>query len=466
MRVLVDWDSSLSIGVRVRNSFQIWLRGLFSSGVLGTTSDAPQDLDGGIRFGPRLAAAAIVLAIAWLLAGSIGPIGVLFLFPALILTGAFGVWIGIGSLAICLAGVGFIFPVIDIWTFGTAAFVQVCLGLFARSLFRESRRWGVRYRRLIATLSEAIIVSDGDGRIEGQQPDLSKLIGMPWPDYAGQRWLEAVHPDDRKLLLPADRHFTGEMARAEIRLRDPSDGTWRWHVMRAVPLLDEDGKVEEWVSLLSDIHERRMTDDQRDMMIGEARHRLKNLITVIDSMANSSRPRPPDPAVNAFLKKFLGRLHALSAAGDLALAGNYTVLDMNSLAAATLAPFGEIGSSRIKFAGPKLTLSEGTGGALALGIHELVTNAIKYGALSVPDGTVTFTWEIEEASDDDNRVVMDWVERGGPVPKPPERDGFGARVIKFSASRERGGKVETHYDPEGFACRISFLRSRVAIAAA
>jgi two-component sensor histidine kinase len=138
---------------------------------------------------------------------------------------------------------------------------------------------------------------------------------------------------------------------------------------------------------------------------------------------------------------------------------------MNALAAATLAPFGDIGSSRIKFAGPKITLSEGTGGALALGIHELVTNAIKYGALSVPDGTVTFTWNVEEVGDD-NRVVMDWVERGGPVPTPPERDGFGARVIKFSASRERNGKVDTHYDPEGFSCRISFLRSRAVVPAA
>src|ERR1700753_2599934 len=74
----------LAIGVRVRNSFQIWLRGLFSSGVLGTTSDAPQDLDGGVGFGARLAAAVIVLAIAWLIAGSVGAMRVLFLFPALL----------------------------------------------------------------------------------------------------------------------------------------------------------------------------------------------------------------------------------------------------------------------------------------------------------------------------------------------------------------------------------------------
>jgi len=413
----------------------------------------------------RLALAVAVLAVGWLIAGSIGPIGVLFLFPVLIINGAFGVWLGIASLAICISGVGFIFPVIDPWAFGLAALLQVLIGLFARSIFRESRRWVVRYRRLIAALSEAMIIADGEGRIEGQQPDLSRLIGMPWPDYAGQRWLEAVHPEDRKFLLPTPRQFTGEMARAEVRLRDPADGAWRWHMLRAIPIADENGVVEEWVSLLSDIHERRMTDDQRDMMIGEARHRLKNLITIIDSMAKNSRPRPADPAVDAFLKRFLGRLQALSAAGDLALAGNYTVLDMNSLAAATLAPFGEIGSSRIKFQGPKLALSAGTGGALALGIHELVTNAIKYGALSVPDGAVELHWAIEEAGADD-RVVIDWIERGGPVPKPPEKDGFGVRVIKFSPLRERAGKVDMQFDPKGLSCRITYLRTRAAVRAA
>ncbi len=93
-------------------------------------------------------------------------------------------------------------------------------------------------------------------------------------------------------------------------MRDPATGGWRWYLVRAVPLMGRDGKPEEWISLLTDIHDRKMAQDRREMMIGEARHRLKNLLTIIDSLAKSSRPREADAGVDAFLKKFLGRLHA------------------------------------------------------------------------------------------------------------------------------------------------------------
>src|SRR6185436_12803212 len=101
-----------------------------------------------------------------------------------------------------------------------------------------------------------------------------------------------------------------------------------------------------------------------------------------------------DAAVEAFLEKYLGRLRALTAASDLALASNYSTMQADDVARATLAPFLEKETGRLTIGGPKLELSEAIGGGLAMGLNELATTAIKYGALSVPSGQVTFSWTV------------------------------------------------------------------------
>ncbi|MEJ1969304.1 MAG: hypothetical protein WDN03_11830 [Rhizomicrobium sp.] len=100
-------------------------------------------------------------------------------------------------------------------------------------------------------------------------------------------------------------------------------------------------------------------------------------------------------------------------------------------------------------------LNQGTGGSLALGIHELATNAIKHGALSVPEGRASFAWTVTQI-DDGKRVEMRWKETGGPPPSPPTKGGFGNRVIGFIPSRERSGSVTQDYPPDGYECRIAF----------
>ena len=435
----------------------IALRDRFSSSVLGTTSPSVPSLDAGLAWPVRffICAAAIGLA---LLAGWIAgpPWGALFFFPALMIAGLWG-GVVFGPLAwlVCVALVGWLFGGGNLPVFAIASAIEIVMALILRALFRESRRWGVRYRRLLGAMSSAVTVSDKSGRIGRPHPELSKLIGMAWPDYAGTGWLKSVHPEDVPKLMPSGPFKDVALQRAEVRLKDPASGAWRWHLMRAVPLLDDGGEVEEWISILTDVHERKLMDEQQDLVIAEARHRLKNLMTVIDSLVKSSRPQDGGPAVDAYQKKLLGRLHALSAAGDLALAGNYTTMKMREIVAATLAPFLETESARLTFGGPDLELSQSTGGSFALGVHELATNAIKYGALSVPDGRVRLDWTLRPV-DGGRQFDMVWRETGGPPPQPPEKKGFGTRVISFIASRERNGSSVMEYPPEGFICRIAF----------
>jgi len=447
---------------------QAWtgLRDRFSASVLGTTSPVVPRLDGGLSRLARLGITAACIALAFLaMAVSGTPGGMMFFFPALMIAGIFGgAAQALAALAVSLVLVRLLFPGLELWLFGAAASALTLAALVLRVFFRESRRWGVRYRRLLSAISQAVTVSDDRGRIERPHPELERLIGMQWPAYAGTNWLASVHPDDRARLRPAGPYKDVTVQSAEIRLKDPASGDWRWHTMRAVPLLDEDGEVAEWISILTDVHERKLSGEQQDMMVGEARHRLKNLMTIIDSLVKSSRPRNADATVDAYQKKLSGRLHALSAASDLALAGNYGSMNAREVIAATLAPFLETESARLTFGGPDLSLNQATGGSLALGVHELTTNAIKHGALSVPEGRVDFHWTVT-ANGGDSRVEMVWKESGGPPPKKPERDGYGARVISFIPSREKNGKVTMDFPPDGYVCRIAFTLSEETRAA-
>jgi two-component sensor histidine kinase len=206
------------------------------------------------------------------------------------------------------------------------------------------------------------------------------------------------------------------------------------------------------------LDEQKQVTGHREIQIGELRHRLKNLLTVIEALAKSSKDRHATPEVQTFLSRFLGRLHALGAAADLVLAGGRQVsIECGTLVRATLAPFMEE-PSRFDFSGPELYLSEETGGTLGLAFHELATNALKYGALTRDTGRVSIDWAAARFDAQTERVEIVWRERGGPPPTPPEKEGFGTRLIRSVAAREREGEVQISYDPAGFSCCIAFLR--------
>jgi len=437
---------------------RIWTRprDWFSGAVLGTTSPFAPTLSGGLTFAQRAVMTALSIALATGLATLFA--SPLFYLPTMMIAAIFGgIEIAIAAFAVCLVLIHVLFPAAALGLLGAVAAIQVLMGLVMRQFFRESRRWGVRYRGLVGAIASAVTVSDAHGRIGRPHPDLGRLIGMDWPRYSGVGWLEAVHPDDI-VKLPSNPHESADVYRDEIRLRDPRSGDWRWYLLRAVPMTAQDGTIAEWVSILSDIHERRLAMEQREILLGELRHRLKNLMAVVSSLATSAKP-PDEPAVDTYVKKFLGRLHALTAAAESVLAGDQVAIEAGTVVRATLSPFIEENSRRFHIDGPRLLLSEDTGGALALGVHELATNAIKYGALSVPDGKVSLIWR-SEPNGDGEQVTIEWTEQGGPPPVAPEREGFGIRVLKFVPAREKAGRTEIEYRPAGVFCRITFQRAR------
>ena len=222
-------------------------------------------------------------------------------------------------------------------------------------------------------------------------------------------------------------------------------------------------RTEHALRMLAEQKEREA--GARELALGEARHRLKNLMAIIEALAKFSGPRPgEDPVFDGFMQRFLGRLRALGAASDLVLKYGHGVMEANAVVAAVLEPFLSESPQRLRFDGPELELSEHFGGALAMAVHELATNALKYGALSHPAGSVDFRWSTVPC-DGGETIEFVWREDGGPAPKLPEKDGYGHRMIRSVAAREIDGEVRLDYAPEGLVCRIAY-RQPVAASAA
>jgi PAS domain S-box-containing protein len=406
--------------------------------------------------------------------GSAG-VPVVFYFPAIIVVALVAGWAcGLAAVALSIAIVWFVFvppalsfhapsrdQIITLALWALVSALLVALAYFLRLALQELLRSEMRYRELVAVTSDIVWVTDGEGNVHAPHPAWTRVTGMPWPTYRGRTWIEAIHEEDRPLLQPT-KVATDGYHMAEFRLRDGTTNDWRWFRSRAVPLTGPDGEIREWITTMRDAHDARLARERRELLIGEGRHRLKNLVTIIDALAKSSRrPRPAEnPELDAFLKRFLGRLHALGAAADLVLAGNHVSVELGAVLRATLAPFTEENANRFHIEGPEVQLSEATGGSLALAVHELATNAIKYGALSDPNGSVAVGWTRTPMPDGD-RIVIEWIETGGPKPTAPEREGYGGRVIKSMASREKSGEVAIEYRPDGLYCRIGFLNTFV-----
>jgi len=413
--------------------------------------------------------ATVVRSAFWLLIPNTGFFA--FYFPAIMVVTILAGWeMGLASIVLSillslwlfLASAMTISPPnfsqsLDIVVFVIAAVLQVALAQWLRNVLNQMERNENRYRQLVNATTGIVWTTDAEGRVQEPQPGWIEITGVGWPDYRGRAWTRSVHEEDRGKLV-FDTWSVDETGsyHAEIRLWHAPSADWRWFSARAVPIRDSGGHAHEWITTITDVHERRLARERREMVIGELRHRLKNLFTVIGSLAQSSRPRN-EPAVDLFISKLMGRLHALSAAADLVMARRRVSLDFGAIARATLGPFMEERSTRISIDGPTLELSEETGGSLALAIHELATNAIKYGALSVPEGRATLTWSRAPAPEGETVEIV-WKETGGPPCAQPTQAGFGTRVINFAASREKSGDVTLDYPLDGLYCRIAFVK--------
>jgi PAS domain S-box-containing protein len=287
-------------------------------------------------------------------------------------------------------------------------------------------------------------------------------------------------PDTRVLQLnPAFERLTG-WSNAEARAIDLMaacypDPAYREEVRAFMASLEEgwrdvvmttkDGRVLQtsWANIrLSDdthvgigidITERKQSEEQRELLLAELSHRVKNLLAVLQALASQTSRN--SASIEEFRTVFEGRLRALARAHGLLFEGRWQGADLRTLIEQTLDAHRLDRPDAIEVAGPKVTLAPKQGVALGLALHELGTNAAKYGALSTGAGRIRITWDVED--DEGARCVrLEWRELGGPKVQPPLRHGFGTTLIKRTFEHELDGSAELRFAATGLRCRASF----------
>lgn len=219
------------------------------------------------------------------------------------------------------------------------------------------------------------------------------------------------------------------------------DGSLVWVSVTDSPLRNQDGELLGASCIARDITKRRRADEHREILVGELNHRVKNTLAIVQAIASQTL-RGNIPLPNA-RSSFVARLMALARAHDLLMQANWSGTDLESLINATVAPHTG-GQTRFRISGPRVDLKPSAAMTFSLAIHELCTNAAKYGALSVPDGRIDIIWSVSDEPEKP-RLQWRWIESGGPAVTPPLKTGFGTSLIKRALAMELLGDVSVAY---------------------
>ena len=241
---------------------------------------------------------------------------------------------------------------------------------------------------------------------------------------------------------------------AEYRIVRP-DGQIVWLAGRGeVVGRFPDGRVSRVVNIMADVTERKAKELHIQFLVRELTHRSRNLLAVVQSLAKQTARSTV--TVAEYQEGLTRRLQGLAASQDVLMRGVGPGGALDELLRAHLAPFVELASTRVRFVGPVVTIPADATQALGLAIHELATNAVKHGALSNADGTITVSWSCEDGDDRMRHVRMVWEERGGPEVRSPDRTGFGNIVLRDVVPRALNGTVEIDFAPEGLRWSLAF----------
>jgi PAS domain S-box-containing protein len=235
-----------------------------------------------------------------------------------------------------------------------------------------------------------------------------------------------------------------------IRTKDGRERLWTFVASplgpQSVPLGPQSEGQHVYVIVAQDVTERRAHKEQVQLLLREVSHRSKNMLSVVEAIAHQTASREPED----FIGRFSERVQALAASQDLLVQNEWRGVDVGDLVRAQLAHFGDFIGSRIVVNDQKLRLNAAAAQGIGLALHELATNAGKYGALSTNNGRVDIGW-----GTDGDSLIVSWTESDGPSVSPPKRRGFGSMVVEAMAARSVDGAVHLDYPPSGLTWRLS-----------
>lgn len=284
---------------------------------------------------------------------------------------------------------------------------------------------------------------------------LCAMLGYPRERLLALRFQDTTHPDDLAGDLALVRRLlSGELATYSLEKRyRRADGTLLWARLTVSLLRDPAGRPLHFISTIDDITDRKLAEEHNALLTREVDHRAKNALAVVQAALRLTHA----PSHGEFLRAVEGRVAALARAQTALARRRWEGTELRALLEGELEPFlDRVGGPRVAYDGPAVTLPPSATQALCLVVHELATNAVKYGALSVAKGVVHLTWH-ETAGG----LWLRWREEGGPPPaSAPARRGFGSRVIEQTVQRQLGGQLEKRWAAAGLICEISLPSGR------
>lgn len=319
----------------------------------------------------------------------------------------------------------------------------------------------VRLRAILNTIPQMVWSTLPDGYHDFYNDRWYEFTGIPYGSTDGEGWNDMFHPEDRDRAWQVWRHSlaTGEPYEIEYRLRHRS-GAYRWTLGRALPIRDHEGAIVRWFGTCTDIDELKQAQQARELIAHELSHRIKNLFAVIASIVTLSARDYPEAKTFAGIVR--ERIAALAKANDYVRphspeSAPHAGKTLHGMLASLTAPYRTGEDARILVEGDDSEIGLQAATALSLVIHELATNAVKYGALSVPDGKVSLRcgWRGDAFS-------LEWREEGGPpVEGPPAREGFGSRMARRAAESQLGAQLTEDWDRAGL--RLSLVMPQAAL---
>jgi two-component sensor histidine kinase/DNA-binding response OmpR family regulator len=261
-----------------------------------------------------------------------------------------------------------------------------------------------------------------------------------------------IHHDDLARIETLIAEAKGKTTfQTEVRIVRPK-GETRWCICAGATTPDSEGRIVRVSGVSIDITERKEAEERQALLAREVDHRAKNALALVQSIVRLTRAN----TIEAYTGSVEGRIRALSRAHAILSHSRWQGADMRGLVDEELAPYRTGDLSRIIAEGPNVSLQPAAAQSLALALHELVTNAAKYGALSADAGRVDLNWEMNPGT-----LVLRWTETGGPLAKAPASPGFGTRIITAGIEGQLGGRAEFDWRPEGLQCVLSVPRAEM-----
>jgi PAS domain S-box-containing protein len=309
-----------------------------------------------------------------------------------------------------------------------------------------------QFRDLLQALPAAIYTTDADGRITffnracvefaGRTPKLGEMWCVTWKLFCPDG--TPLPHEDCPMAIAIKENRTVRDVEA---IAERPDGSRICFMPYPTPLRDETGKLIGAVNMLVDITTRKQTEERMMLLTQEVDHRSNNLLAVIQAMLRLTKA----DTAEEFQAAFQGRVSALANVQRLFSVSRWTGASIKRIIEDELRPYAAHDGMRVKISGGDIILPATLAQAIAVSVHELATNAAKYGSLSRPSGQIEISWQVDEAAN----LSLHWKESGGPSVAKPERIGFGVGAVD-GVIRTLSGRIRRHWRPEGLVCELSF----------